>query len=111
MVNKVHTTYHLERAPSEIIEMKRGKINYIQYPTTEHMPKYPITTKDNKGNLANVLKDVQMGDSIIFEADPTILKRQLFYIRDEAWGELEVVVDCIEDSKDNIRTIKFHLNN
>ena len=110
MVNRVHAIYHLERAPSEIIGMKRGKINYIQYPTIDHLPKYPITAKDNEGNLANLLKDVQIGDSIVFEADPVILKRQLFHIRDEAWGELETVVDSIEESKEYTRTIKFRIN-
>lgn len=100
--------YSLEVSPSLYDQIKKGQLKEYSYSTTDHLPREPRTAKDNPHNIANLLRRVQVDDSLIFECDKHRLKTMLLPMSALYTNDLEVKVKEIKvDENIHQRTIVF----
>ncbi len=105
--------YELNMTHSDFIGILDKNWRSISYPTIDHLPKKPATLKDNEYNIANVLRDVQIGDSLQIECDVNAIKRMAHPgERDRLCRGVEAIVESIQDNTENHeRTINFRVIN
>jgi len=105
--------YEINLTHSDFIGILDKNWRSISYPTTDHLPKKPETIKDNEYNIANILRDVQKGDSLQIECDVKAIKRMSHPgERDRLCRGIEAIVEEVRDDKEkHEKTITFRVIN